>query len=299
MRKRIIAVSVRFLAGLSLRRAQRVGELIGRLGYRVLYSERRTADVNIALCFPELALQQRRARVRASLRESAKTLAEIPGIWSRPIGYAVGLVRSEAGRDVLERALARGRGLVVAAPHIGNWEIVGLYAQSMFPMTILYRAPKEQVLEPLMRGGRTSGGGQLVSTDAAGIKAVYGALRRGEAVGILPDQQPRTVSGGVFAPLFGQTALTMTLLGRLARKSRATVVFCVAERLPDGEGFRIHWLPAPEGIDDPDPEVAATALNRGVEACVAICPDQYQWSYKRFRLQPNGAASPYRKGRSG
>jgi KDO2-lipid IV(A) lauroyltransferase len=297
MRKPLIAVSVRLLAGLSLRGAQRLGELVGRLGYRLLYAQRRTADVNIALCFPGLSEEQRRARVRASLQESAKTLAEIPGIWSRPIGYAVGLVRSEVGRDILEQARAKGRGLVVAAPHIGNWEIVGLYAQSLLPMTILYRAPREKLLEPLMRGGRTRGGGQLVSTDAAGIKAVYAALRRGEAVGMLPDQQPRTLSGGVFAPLFGQAALTMTLLGRLAHKSRAAVVFCVAERLPRGEGFRIHWLPAPEGIDDPDPEVAATALNRGVEACVGLCPDQYQWSYKRFRRQPDSGTSPYRKGR--
>jgi len=297
MRKRLIALSVRVLSGLSLRSAQRLGGLIGRLACRLPNSERRTAQVNIALCFPGLSAEQRGDRVRASLCESAKTLTEIPGIWSRPAAYAVDLVRSERGRDVLERALATNRGLLVGAPHLGNWEIAGLYAQSLFPMTILYRAPREKVLEPLMRGGRTSGGAQLVPTDAAGIKAAYSALRRGEAVGILPDQQPKTLSSGVFAPFFGHAALTMTLMGRLANKGRAAVVFCLAERLPKAEGFRIHWLAAPEGIDDADPLVAAGALNRGVEACIELCPEQYQWSYKRFRLRPDGRRSPYRKGR--
>jgi KDO2-lipid IV(A) lauroyltransferase len=89
----------------------------------------------------------------------------------------------------------------------------------------------------------------------------------------------------------------MVLLSRLARKTGAAVVFSFSERLPGGDGFRMHWLEAPEGIDAEDPEVAAAAVNRGVEACVGICPDQYQWSYKRFEARPDGGRSRYSRKR--
>ena len=71
------------------------------------------------------------------------------------------------------------------------------------------------------------------------------------------------------------------------------MLYAFAERLPWGRGFRMHFLPAPEGIDSPDPVTAVTALNRGVEQCVELAPSQYQWSYKRFRTRPPGEASLY------
>jgi KDO2-lipid IV(A) lauroyltransferase len=73
------------------------------------------------------------------------------------------------------------------------------------------------------------------------------------------------------------------------------VVFCYAERLPNGEGFSIHYLPAPDGVGAADSLVAAEALNRGIENCIRRRPDQYQWSYKRFKRRPAGAPSVYRR----
>jgi KDO2-lipid IV(A) lauroyltransferase len=102
----------------------------------------------------------------------------------------------------------------------------------------------------------------------------------------------------VYAPFFGEPALTMTLLPRLARRTGAAVLFVFVERLPRARGYRMHWLPAPEGIADADPVISATALNRGVEACVALCPEQYQWTYRRFKARPDGGPNRYR-GRAG
>jgi KDO2-lipid IV(A) lauroyltransferase len=106
-------------------------------------------------------------------------------------------------------------------------------------------------------------------------------------VGILPDQQPKQ-GEGEFAPLFGTPALTMVLLSRLAQRTGATVLFAFAERLQDGRGFRLHFLPAPPGVADPDLATAVAALNRGVEDCVRIAPAQYQWHYKRYSIRPPG-----------
>jgi KDO2-lipid IV(A) lauroyltransferase len=281
------------MAALPLRAAQALGGLAGWIAFRLPGRERGYAWTNITLCFRDMPSAQRRELVRRSLVESGKTLAEMPRIWSRPAAETCALVREQPGREDLDRALALGRGLIVAGPHLGNWEVAGLYVQTLGPTTILYRPPRQPGLEGAMRRGRSAGGANVVPIDASGIRALYRALGKGEVVGILPDQQPRSEAAGVFAPFFGSPAFTMTLLGRLAHKTGAPVVFAFAVRLPRGEGFRLHWIAAPEGIGDPDPVVAATALNRGVEACVRVCPDQYQWGYRRFRMRPYGGPNPY------
>jgi KDO2-lipid IV(A) lauroyltransferase len=122
---------------------------------------------------------------------------------------------------------------------------------------------------------------------AAGVRTLFKRLLVGGVVGILPDQQPKA-GEGEFAPFFGTPALTMVLLSRLAQRTGATVLFAFAERLPRGEGFRMRFLPAPEGIDAEDLPAAVAALNRGVENCVKIAPAQYQWAYKRYSIRPAG-----------
>ncbi len=102
-----------------------------------------------------------------------------------------------------------------------------------------------------------------------------------------------TEGAGVFAPFFGIPAYTMVLVARLAAKTGSPVVYGFARRLGRGKGFHLHFLPAPPGIDDPDPERAAAALNEGVQRCIEICPSQYQWSYKRFRVRPPNAPKLY------
>ena len=283
------------MSALPLSVVQALGALAGRAAFRLPTAERRYAWTNIRLCFRDTDAAQRRELVRRALLESGKTLAEMPRVWTRPPAQTLELVREERGRAYLEQALDLGRGLIVAGPHLGNWEIAGLCVQALGPTTILYRPPRQAGFEGPMRRGRSAGGAQVVPIDATGIRALYRALARGEIVGILPDQQPRSAAGGVFAPFFGVPAFTMTLLGRLARKSGAPVVYGFTERLPRARGYRLHWLPAPQGIDDPDPLVAAVALNRGVEACVRCCPEQYQWGYRRFRLRPHGGPNPYNR----
>ncbi len=295
MRDRLISGLVRLLASLPFGLLGRLGAVVGRLAFWLRIPERRYALTNLALCFPGLSTGERLRLAGRSLIESAKTLAEMPGIWSRPVGFSTGLIREEQGRAVLDQTLAGGRGVIVAAPHLGNWEVVGHYLQLLGPTTSLYRPPRQAALESLMQRGRSSGGARLVPVGPAGVRALYEALRRGETAGILPDQEPRSAASGAFAPFFGVSALTMTLLSRLARKSGAPVVFCFAERLNGATGYRIHWLPAPEGIADTDPAVAAAALNRGVEACIRLCPEQYQWSYRRFKRRPDNGPSPYRQ----
>ena len=154
------------------------------------------------------------------------------------------------------------------------------------------------MFDPIIKNARERSGAKLVPTDVLGIKQLYKTLQSGNIIGILPDQEPDSKKGAVFAPFFTVPALTMLLVNRLVRRTGAKVVFCYAERLAAGRGFHIHFRSAADGISAADPELAARTLNLGVEACVRQLPDQYQWSYKRFKEQPAGRITPYKKMRS-
>lgn len=269
--------------------AQALGWLTGILMVLIPNKQRRNALVNLRLCRPDWSEAQARRSRNCALREESKTFIEIAYLLLRPVPRVLALIRETHGLEWLERG--QGRGLIVLSPHLGAWELAGLYLSTRGPTTTLYKP--QPLGDVLVRQARARGGADLVPTDNAGIRRLLQALRRGEYLGILPDQEPKAEKGSVFAPFFGVPALTMLLVNRLARKTGAPVVFLFARRLPWGRGFALHCLPAPDGVDAEDDETAARALNRGVEACVAICPEQYVWSYKRFRTRPDGGPHPY------
>ncbi len=283
---------LRALARLPLPLAHALGALLGWLVAYLPSRHRAITRRNLALCFPALGERERRVLARRSLVETGKTVLEMPRVWLTPGETALGLIREVSGEELVREAVAGGRGAIAVSPHLGNWELCGLYLSARYGITSLYRPPRASRWAAMVRAARERMGARLVPTDAKGIKTLYQALGRNEMIGILPDQDPRQ-GAGAFAPFFGVAANTMTLLPRLVGKSGAPVIFCFAERLPRGQGFHLHFLPAPEGIGDSDPQVAAAALNRGVEACVRLRPEQYQWSYKRFRTRPEGEPPLY------
>lgn len=277
---------------LPLRVAHALGAGIGSAARVIGLREARVSRRNLELCYPELSPAARDALLRASLRETGCTLVETARCWTRPAADTLRLVREVDGGALFDAALASGRGVIVAAPHLGNWELLNQWLAHRTPIAIVYRPPRSAWMEALLRRARGHANVTQVRAEAAGVRQLFRVLKDGGCVGILPDQQPKR-GDGEFAPFFGVQALTMTLLSRLAHKTGATVLFAYARRLPDG-GFRVCLRSAPPGIDAEDAARGVAALNAGVEACVREAPAQYQWSYKRFTMRPpprDGAAS--------
>lgn len=189
------------------------------------------------------------------------------------------MVTEIEGRGLIETALKRGKGILFLTPHLGCFEITAQYYALNRPITVLYRPPRKKVLEPLMLAGRTRRNLALAPANAKGVRALLKALKRGEAIGMLPDQAPRE-GEGAWADFFGRPAYTMTLAGRLARATGAPVILAFAERLPYGRGFRL-WLEAgPEPVEGVSFE---TAMNRALEKLIRHCPGQYLWAYDRYK----------------
>jgi Kdo2-lipid IVA lauroyltransferase/acyltransferase len=252
----------------------------------------RTARTNLALCFPDLSPTAREQMLRRNLIELGKCVLEVGQLWTRHKQGISRLVRRTHGEQTLKQAMAQGKGVILAAPHLGAWEMVGIYNSMHYPITGLYRVLQQHERD-VMSEQRQRFGARMAPTDNTGIRALYKALERGEMIWIMPDQVPATRNASVFAPFFGIPANTQVLLSRLAIKTGAPVVFAYAARLPYGRGYEMHFKIAPPEISQGSVESSAAVLNGVIESCARELPEQYQWSYKRFRVRPKGERAFY------
>ena len=280
---------------LSLRAAQTLGRLGGILLFVLPTQERRVTRINLDLAFPELDARARRAIGRRSLIQTGMTFAEIGAMWTWDLARVEAIVREVRGEHHIQAAMDAGRGVILAGVHLGAWEVISAYCSTRWPMTTLYRAPRILELDAFFRHARGRGGARTVAASTAAARPLLRALRRGEMIAMLPDQDAGE-GAGVFVPFFGVIANTVTLLSGLAARSNAKVVFTYAERLPRSAGFRVHFVPASEPVHDADVARSATAMNQDIERLVRRLPEQYLWSYKRFRIVPRGKRSPYSAG---
>ncbi|BCN92442.1 lipid A biosynthesis lauroyl acyltransferase [Thiomicrorhabdus immobilis] len=283
-----------FFSWLPLRLNQILGTGLGYLLYWIPNSNRRVAKINLAQVYPQLTEQQRQQLLKANLIETAKATTELGLVWCWDSPSLVGLVKQIKGQELLDKAVAEGKGIIFLAPHIGSWELIGTYMSMLYPCTFLYRPPNVPSIEKFMVDSRGRFGAKLAPTDARGVRLLMKALKNNEVTAILPDQDPGE-AGGVYAPFYGRPARTMTLVSKLLQKTEAAPLFVVMQRLPKAQGYVLHILPADEKLASENPEEATQALNIGVEACIAVAPEQYLWSYKRYRKPPTGIQDIYKK----
>lgn len=273
--------------------ADAIAALMQRFGAR----ESVIAMRNLEIAYPDLPPGERatmqQAIVRTTLRQALETLC----FWTHAHADNLKLIREHHGTALFDAALASGRGVIVAAPHYGNWELLNQWLAMRTPITVLYKAPESAIGEAFLRRVRADAPGRVTQVRAEGpaIRQLFKVLQGGGAVGILPDQQPKG-GDGAFAPFFGVQAFTMTLLSRLAARTGATVLFAYCERIGEGSGFALHVEAAPADVSSADPATATAALNGAVERIARRDPRQYQWTYKRYTLRPpeSGETNPYR-----
>jgi KDO2-lipid IV(A) lauroyltransferase len=262
-----------------------LGGLAGDLLWLTRSRPRRIAELHMTKLFPDAPPSVRRRIARQSLREFGKCVFESPAIWFGPERRLLRWLDAPAAAQQLQRLAGTG-GAIILCPHIGSWELAGMFCARHGGITSLYK-PQKGALDTLIKQGRERLGAQLVSSDNGGVRALLSALQKGRRIGVLPDQDPPPGAGD-FAPLFKQPAHTPTLVTRLAARTGVPVLFCYAERLRRGAGFRFHLVPAPSRVGED-----LAALNQGVEKIIIHLPGQYWWAYPRFRRRPGGAERFY------
>lgn len=268
------------IAILPLRVVHGIGAILGRLTFAVspTYAQRTAENLRQS----GLAQDHFDALLKQSVNEAGKSSIELPWVWKRSQAEVCETVQRCEGWEHLEAAQTRGKGMILLTPHWGCFEVVGLYVGQRLPLTCLYRSPKQPWLETIMRTGRERGLAKLATADVSGVRVLLKALKRGEAIGILPDQVPSS-GEGEWVDFFGKPAYTMTLSGRLAQSSGATVVLACAERLPKGQGYVLRIEPLALDFTQPVP----LQINQVLEKVIARAPAQYLWSYNRYKV-PKG-----------
>jgi KDO2-lipid IV(A) lauroyltransferase len=282
---------LRFLAWLGLPANHRIGAAAGWVVYVLSprFRLRTLENLRTAGFGTDDAALARLARRSAA--ETGKGAAELAWALFRPVEEVGGLVRELRGWESVERLRGEGRPIIFVTPHLGGFDIAGRYLWSRLPVMAMYRPHKLGWLDEVIREGRNRGaapdGSNVAPATMAGVRMLLRHLRKGGCTVILPDQVPGE-GEGEWVDFLGRPAYTMTLTGRLQEASGAALVFCFAERLPEGAGFRLHLQPRPEALPANDRAAAARAVNEGVEALVRMAPEQYLWSYNRYK-RPAGA----------
>lgn len=272
----------RLLSLLPLSLLHALGGALGRLVYWLSPTYRRHLQENMAQAGIDLAL---RGAVAA---ETGKQMIELARIWMRPLEEAVPLVAEVTGWEHVEAARQAGKGIVFLTPHLGCFEITAQYLSSFGDITVLYREPKSAAANDLILMGRKREHLHLAPADLSGVRALIKALKKGQMVGMLPDQAPKT-GEGVWLKFFGRYAYTMTLAARLT-ETGAVSLLTWGERLPGGRGYRVHFLPPQTPLSGSTVE-RAQQINSEVEALIRQCPSQYLWGYNRYK-RPGGAEPP-------
>jgi KDO2-lipid IV(A) lauroyltransferase len=274
------------LARLPLSVLHRLGTLLGWVTY--LSSKRYAGRLRENLQKAELVHEDAEFHklLRANISEMGKAVMELPWVWRRPLVKVVSSVRQCHGWEHFEAACAQGKGVITLTPHVGCFEVIGLYIAARMPMTCMYRPPRWKFLDTLMHEGRERGQMKLAPTDLGGVRQLLKTLKRGEIIGVLPDQVPGN-GEGEWAPFFGRPAYTMTLIGRLVEASGAAVVMCHCERLPHGQGYDLYFTPMSFDTSTSIPG----QMNAALEVVIRNHPEQYLWSYNRYKV-PRGALPP-------
>lgn len=275
----------RFLSHWPLALLHALGAALGWLVFAASPTYRRRFRANVAQAGIAWA------NARPAVAAAGRMTAELPWLWVATKREPLGSRLRWDGGELIAAALAEKRGLVMLTPHMGCFEICAQAIAERFttpeaPITVLYRPARQASLRDVMAGSRERPGLATAPASLAGVRQMIRGLRRGEVIGLLPDQVPPD-GLGVWAPFFGRPAYTMTLAARLVQQTGAALLLIWGERLPGGEGFVVHVLPAPEIARDASAEDAAAVINAAMEGVIRRAPGQYMWGYHRYK-QPRG-----------
>lgn len=276
----MIKILFKVFSGFPLSLLHSLGVVLGWAVYGLSAGYRRKIDIHSKIAFPNDEPLRLKA-VQGSVKHAGMALLELPYLWGLSTQEGAAKCAEIANWEVVERAHAKGKGIIFLTPHMGSFESTAQIFSTRAPITVLYRPNRKPELQEIIEASRARNNVALAPTNLGGVKILLKALKRGEAVGMLPDQVPGQ-GEGVWAPMFGQPAYTMTLPGRLHQATGAAIVLAVGFRKGVGRGFCLELSPGPELLSA-DPLEAATQVNAEMEKLILKYPDQYYWGYERYK----------------
>lgn len=279
---RLLLALLRGISRVSLGALQTLGFWLGWLASFFPRGPAWVIRRNLQLCFPDRDDAWYRETTRRNLISTAQTGLEFAKTWGMPPEYSLGQIRAVVRPELLDAALASGKGLLLIVPHFGTWEFMNAWINRRAPSVIMYKPSKNRAMDTFILEARSRLNAELVPTDERGVKALLKTLKKGGVSIILPDHVPHD-NGGLFAPFFGIRVWSGILTSRLIQKTGCEVLMMSCLRRPGADGFEVTFDPFDTAVYDKDLETAVTALNEGIADLIRRNPAQYQWTYKRFK----------------
>ena len=267
---------------ISLKYIHFLGEIGGFLLSIVPNSIKNTTKTNLKLCFSEKTSKEIDILTRKSLKETSKSLFESGKSWIAYPKLDINKLVEVEGKDLILRSLEEGRGVILFTPHIGNIEILINFVANNFKSTIPYTPAKISALDSIMNSARDLMGANMVKADSGGVKSSLITLREGNLIMMASDQVPKK-SNGIISSFFGVSALTVSLISTLSKKTKSPCHSVVCLRQSRGQGFRIIFSEKINQLNDLDVQDGVNLMNRELEKCIMKAPEQYAWEYKRFK----------------
>ena len=267
---------------ISLKYIHFLGEISGFLLSIVPNSIKSTTKTNLKLCFSDKTSKEIDILTRKSLKETSKSLLESGKSWIAYPKLDINKLVEVEGRDLILRSLEEGRGVILFTPHIGNIEILINFVANNFKSTIPYTPAKISALDSIMNSARDLMGANMVKADSGGVKSSLIALKEGNLIMMASDQVPKK-SNGIISSFFGVSALTVSLISTLSKKTKSPCHSVVCLRRSRGQGFRIVFNEKINQLNDLDVQDGVNLMNRELEKCIMKAPEQYAWEYKRFK----------------
>jgi len=254
------------------------GTLIGKLLYLINSEAKKVSAQNIEICFPELTSKDQKSLVKNALIHTGKNLTESGLIWNQSFSKNADYVCDFNGKHYLDNF----KKTILLVPHIGCWELTGRVLADNRKVTFMYKPLRSQKQNDYLFKRRNQGNLTMARADKSGILKIQRALKNSELVGILPDQDPG-IDGGIMSPFFNKQTNTMTLLAKIAKKNDLQVLMFWAKRLSKGKGYELNLEPLDLSVNGESLEEQVASMNHCVEALIRKMPEQYMWSYKRFK----------------
>ena len=269
---------------LPLKTIRALGKILGKVLFFVPNRHKNITLINLGLAFSELTDEEILSLCKKSLIETSTTLLESGYVWIKLPGSRLPQSIQIEGFDSVLNSIKDGCGLLLFTPHQANIEILINFLGQNLDCSVPYSAIKNSCLDEFVKNARGKMGVNMVEVNISGVKKLLNNLSKGEAVAIASDQVPE-LSGGEISKFFGQECLSMSLLWKLHNKTKARVHSMVCIRGPNGNDFKLIFSPQlemphtiKEGVD---------TMNKELEKCIMLAPEQYAWEYKKYRRAGN------------
>jgi len=278
---------VRLVNALPLAIQLAIGRGLGLLAWCFAARERRIADVNLKLCLPELDADARRVLIRRHFASLGCAVFETGLVWWARDERLRPWLEFE-GREHLDAALAAGRGAILLSAHFTTLEMGARALGVITPTSIMYATPRNPLIAELARRGRSRHAVNAIPS--SDVRGLIRDLKRNLVVWYAPDQR-YTDKMSQIVRFFGHPAASNVATSRIARLTGARVLPYFPEHRPGGRGYRLRILPPLADFPSDDPAADTARFHALIEDQVRRCPDQYLWTYKRFKIPD--VADPY------